>query len=70
MISSKIAILIVFEVVWSLAIVWMFFHEEKLVDFENAVFRAIKKKIEKKKIDICAKWLAKNNLVVVEKKER
>lgn len=70
MISSKIAILIAFEVVWSLALVWMFLHEEKLVDFENAVFKAIKKKIEKKKIDICAKWLAKNNLVVVEKKER
>lgn len=70
MISSKIAILIAFEVVWSLALVWMFLREEKLVDFENAVFKAIKKKIEKKKIDICAKWLAKNNLVVVEKKER
>ena len=69
MISSKIAILIAFEVVWCLAIVWMFLHEKKLVDFEKAVFKAIKKKIEKKKIEICAKWLAKNNMIVKEREE-
>lgn len=45
--------------------VWGFLHEKTLMKWERKQFKKIKKAIQRKKLDICVKWLSDMDLHVV-----
>ena len=51
MISTGLAIIIFFEIIFALFIVWGFMHEDRFIAFENRIIAKIKKRIEQKKSD-------------------
>ena len=69
MISTGLSIIILFEIIFALFVGWGFMHENKLIEFERKIMHVAKKKFRKKQIEICAKWLAKNNMIVKEREE-
>jgi hypothetical protein len=64
MISNTLAIIIVIEVLFTLFIAWGIMHEDKFVAFEDALFKKAKKKINRAKRNICAKWLAQQGIII------
>lgn len=69
MLATWLSITIFFEVIATILIVWGFMHEEKVVAFEDRIIKATRKKIRKAKRDLCARWLAKQGLEVISRKD-
>lgn len=67
MIDKNLAVIIAFEVAVAAGIVWGFVHEEKVKAFEQRLFRKMRRCVRKMKINFCAKTLAKEGLIVVER---
>lgn len=64
MLSSWLSIIIFFEVIFTLFIAWGLMHEDKFIALENALCRKVKKKINRFKRNVCAKWLAKQGIII------
>lgn len=45
-------------------IAWGLMHEEKFIAFENALCRKVKKKINRFKRNVCAKWLTEQGIII------
>lgn len=62
--SIILPVVIFLEVLLTLFIAWGLMHEDKLIAFENALCRKVKKKINRFKRNICAKWLAEQGIII------
>lgn len=62
--SITLSIIIFAEVVFVMFIAWGLMHEDKFIAFENALCRKVKKKINRFKRNVCAKWLAEQGIII------
>lgn len=62
--SIGLSVVIFLEVLFTLFVAWGLMHEDKFIAFENALCRKVKKKINRFKRNVCAKWLAKQGIII------
>lgn len=62
--SIGLSVVIFLEILFTLFIAWGLMHEDKFIAFEDALCRKVKKKINRFKRNICAKWLAKQGIII------
>ena len=62
--ETLFTVAILLEVASTIFIAWGIMHEERLVAFENAICKKIKKKINRLKRDACVRYLSKQGIII------
>lgn len=63
--STLLATVIICEILSTFLIVFGFIHEDKLIAFEDALIRAVKRKVKHTRVRMCLRYLEKEGIVFI-----